>query len=409
MSRYSIAIKNFRVVKNAAVEPEGITLVWGGNGMGKSSLGKALVSLLSNQHSEENFRHGQSSYAVGVRVGENRLVYTRNGDVATVKFNDEPERQKLGRVPMSQVEPRFPLKRFDYEDSSFFPNFSFQNEIPLFGDISIYSLFSSMFSSIARVSERVTACQTELRSLSKKRDASLASSEMLKGKVSESSKDLDNLKAQYPNIDSDYSTGKALVQKKQEIDNFLQEYVSLSAACGDKEKLGMAVLYDEAKVLFPSVMLVEKVGRVFSQLNGLVVGLEGVRKELRAFPGILAEVDCSALVSKVVRLRQLEAELAKVQSEVVPNVPGSLIEGIGRLRAKESGLALVAGEKPPVISISLLEGVWKISRFVSGISSFRGELEAVLAEESVVLGQIQELPCDRFAEGLCPYANKLSA
>jgi energy-coupling factor transporter ATP-binding protein EcfA2 len=407
MGRYSIAVKDFRVIKQASVEPEGITLVYGENGMGKSSLGKALVALLSNQHSGENFRHGQSSYAIGVQIGGNRLVYTRNGDVASLRFNDEPERQKFGRVPMSQVEPRFPLKRFDYEDSSFFPNFSFQNEVPLFGDISIYSLFSSMFSSIARVSERVTACQTECRSLAKKRDGSLAGSEVLKEKVSESSKALAELNALYPDIESAYRDGKALVEKKRGIDDFMLEYVSLSASCGDREKWNMAALYDEAQSLFPAVMLVERVGRVLNRLDCLRADLRGVQEELAAFPKIFLTVDCHALVSGVVKLRQLERELGGV--EVVPYVPVSLVEGVGRLWFKEHELREVLEEKLPVAPVSLFEGVGMVSRLSGALDAFRAELSLVASEEAVVRDQLQALPCDRFVDGLCPYSNKLSA
>jgi energy-coupling factor transporter ATP-binding protein EcfA2 len=406
VSRYSIAVKDFRVIKQAKVEPEGITLICGENGVGKSSLGKALVTLLSNQHSEENFRHGQSSYAIGVQIGGNRLVYTRKGDVASVKFNDEPERQKLGRVPMSQVEPRFPLKRFDYEDSSFFPNFSFQNEIPLFGDISIYSLFSSMFSSIARVSERVTACQNECRSLSKKRDGSLAGSEVLKERVFESSKALDGLKAEHPNIESDYMGGKALVERKREIDDFMREYVSLSASCGDVEKRSMAALYDDAQSLFPAVMLVERVGRVLARQDCLKADLLGVQEELASFPDIFRVADCYALVSGVVRLRQFEEELGRV--EVVPYVPVSLLEGVGKLRFRERELLVVLGEELPVVPVSLFEWVGEISRLSHSLNAFREELGLVMQEEAVARDQLQALPCERFVDGFCPYSNKLS-
>jgi hypothetical protein len=406
--RYSIAVKDFRVIKQARVDPEGITLVWGANSSGKSSLGKALVSLLSNQHSEENFRHGQSSYAIGVRVGENKLAYVRNGDVTTVKFNDEAERQKLGRAPMSQVEPRFPLKRYDYEDSSFFPNFSFQNEVPLFGDISIYALFSSMFASIAKVSERVTACQTEGRSLSKKRDGSLASSETLKEKVSESSKALAELQALYPNIEAEYREVKSLVERKRKIDAFLQEYATLSVSCHDSEKLAMAELYDEAQSLFPEVMLVEKVGRVLTQLDSLNQRVGGVYDELGAFPAILLDIDFQALIAGVGKINRLEGDLSAVQSEGVPDVPVALVEGVGRVKFQEGELQRIQAGIPPAVSGSLFEGLGKVLGLLSALDRFRAELQLVLQEESAARDQLRAFPCERLVDGLCPYQDKLA-
>jgi energy-coupling factor transporter ATP-binding protein EcfA2 len=404
LSRYSIAVKDFRIIKSAKVEPEGITLIYGPNGSGKSTLGKALVSLLSNQHSEDNFRHGQSSYAVAVRAGDNRLVYTRNGDVATLKFNDEQERQKLGRAPMSQVEPRFPLKRYDYEDDSFFPNFSFQNAVPIFGDISIYSLFSSMFSSIGRVSERVSACQTDCRALVKERDGSLANSEMLKEKVTESTVALDNLKGQYPDIDSEYLVIKDLVLVKQKIDEFMQEYLLLSNLCVDKEKRSMAALYDEAQPLFPAVMLVEKVNRVLSQQSSLERKLLGVRGELAALPDMPVGGDFYSLVSAGARLQRFQWGVQKMREESVPNVPVALLDGVGRLRSMAQGLEVIRESLPPVAQVSLIQGVSAVKRDCKGLDALREQMDFLEAEEAVVREQLQTLPCERYAEGLCPYS-----
>jgi DNA repair exonuclease SbcCD ATPase subunit len=408
MSRYSIAVKDFRIIKQAKVEPEGITLIYGPNGNGKSTLGEALVSLLSNQHSEGNFRHGQSSYAIAVRAGESRIVYTRNGDVATLKFNDEPERQKLGRSPLSQVEPRFPLKRYDYEDDSFFPNFSFQNAVPIFGDISIYSLFSSMFSSIAKVSERVSACQTDIRSLSKKRDGSIASSEMLKEKVSESTAALNELMGQYPNIEFDYQTIKGLVGVKQKIDEFMQEYASLSTLCADKGKRGMAALYDEAQPLFPAVMLVEQVNRVLSQHSSLKNNLEVVQNELASLPKIPFVGDPYRLVSEGVKLQGLQEDIKKVDVKSIPDVPVFLFEGFARLRELRIRERGVTDSKPPDVPVSLIQGLADIAIKISNLEAVRDQLRFLSTEESVVREQLQALPCERYAEGLCPYSDKLS-
>jgi energy-coupling factor transporter ATP-binding protein EcfA2 len=408
MTRYSIAVKDFRIIKQAKVEPEGITLIYGPNGNGKSTLGKALVSLLSNQHSEDNFRHGQSSYAIAVRAGENRIVYTRNGDVATLKFNDEPERQKLGRSPMSQVEPRFPLKRYDYEDDSFFPNFSFQNAVPIFGDISIYSLFSSMFSSIARVSERVSACQTDVRSLSKKRDGSLASSEMLKEKVSESTAALDKLKGQYPNIEFDYQSIKELVAVKQKIDEFMQEYASLSTLCTDKEKRNMAALYDEAQPLFPAIMLVEKVNRVLTQHSSLKNNLAEVQGELASLPSIPFVEDPYRLVSTGVRLLGLRLAVKESDAKSIPDVPVSLFESICRLRSLGKEYGGIQNSKPPEVPVALVQGLAVIKNKTGDLEAVRDQLQFLSTEESTVRGQLQALPCERYAEGLCPYSDKIS-
>jgi energy-coupling factor transporter ATP-binding protein EcfA2 len=414
VSRYSIAVKDFRIIKQAKVEPEGITLIYGPNGNGKSTLGKALVALLSNQHSEDNFRHGQSSYAIAVRAGDNRLVYTRNGGVSTLKFNDEGARQKLGRSPMSQVEPRFTLKRYDYEDDSFYPNFSFQNAVPIFGDISIYSLFSSMFSSIGRVSERVTACQSDCRAFSKKRADSLANSEMLKVKVSESTAVLEDLKSRHPDIDSEYREIKKLVTVKQEIDEFMQEFLSLENLCGNKAKRDMAALYDDAQPLFPAVMLVEKVDRVMSQVRSLEEDLEEVTGELSEIDGFLgasAKVDFFRLLSLGGKLQSLGNECLEIVYEMreVPEVSGTLFEGVGRLRRLGQDFTDVQDKTPPSVDVSLFQNMASVFKGDQVLLVLWEEFNSSVITENEVRGQLKSLPCERLAEGLCPYADKIKA
>jgi chromosome segregation ATPase len=370
VSRFVLAVKNYRIIKQAKLEPEGITLVYGQNGNGKSSIIKALVSLLSNQHSEDNFRHGQGSYAIAARCGDTRLVYTRAGDQSSVRFNDEGERKKLGRGPMYQVEPRFPLKRIDYEDSSFFPNIAFQNGVPVFGEISCTDLMSSLFSSVARLSERVNACKSESAGLAKRRDASENNIEMLKKKVAESSRSVDELENDNAGIEERYKSLSELVRKKAEVDRFDAEYDEYSEKCGDDMKRGMARLYDEALPLFPELLKVQKAEKVIAQLIAVKDELEQVKKEAAAVPDV-----SPVIISSVVSLFQFRKRLEEAHSELA---------GV------------------PVVSHSLVSMVGKLGRLQGERAGLGDALSVVADDLDKAESGLKSAPCARHSQGHCP-------
>jgi hypothetical protein len=236
----------------------------------------------------------------------------------------------------------------------------------------------------------------------------LASSETLKEMVSESSKALAELQAQYPNIEAEYREVKSLVERKRKIDAFLQEYAALSVSCQDSEKLAMAELYDEAQSLFPEVMLVEKAGRVLTQLDSLNQRTGDVYDELGSFPAILLDIDFQALIAGVGKINRLEGDLRAVQSEGVPDVPVALVEGVGRVKFQEGELRRVRVDMPPAFPGSLFEGLGVVHSLSRNLDAIRPDLDTLLWRESAVRDQLKAFPCERLVDGLCPYQDKLA-
>lgn len=154
---FSVGIKDFRAIKTASLSfPSGVTLISAKNCSGKSTMIKALKCVLDGTIGDsENVRHGQSSFGIAIRYGNDTLTVRRVGKDTYIKYNDEPERSKLGRKSMDKLIPEFPLKRIEYDEFVFYPNFSFQGSVPIFGDIPVMELFSRMFASIAIVGGRV--------------------------------------------------------------------------------------------------------------------------------------------------------------------------------------------------------------------------------------------------------------
>ena len=407
MAEYEFNVKDYRIIKEASFSPEGITLIYARNGSGKSSLLKSLVSLLSQRHQEDNFRHGKDSYSISARVGENTLAYTRNGGTSQLQFNGEAPRTKLGQGPMSQVEPRFPLKRVDYIDSSFYPNISFQNSVPVFEDISVESLFSSMFSDMARLSERVTACRNDCVNTSKAKNDSQVSGDMLKAKVSESAKSVDVIKDNFPDLDSQYKSLRALAIKRQEFVKFQAEYGEAASKCIDANKQALVSFYKVAQPLFKDLVLTQKIKGLLDQKEKLSHDLFQVRDELAP----LLELFPVGLVDGVAKFLDLDwqYEGVKAQGHSLPEVSPELVSSVSRFSTVSKNLKSIYLELDalPEVSVSLMESVQSISRLEIDLASCLTDLSVANMEDEEAQAEMKKFPCNRLISGLCPYQGQL--
>lgn len=380
MAQYEFNIRDFRIIKEAHFVPEGITLIYAKNGAGKSTLLKSLVSLLSNKHYDDNFQHGKEAYSISATVGGNTLVYSRKGSTSQLQFNDEVSRSKLGQGSMSTVEPRFPLKRVDYVDSSFYPNFSFQNSVPVFEDISTADLFSSMFSDMARLSERVTACRNDCVNTSKVKNDSQVNGDLLKGKVSEAKKVVDTFKVQYPDLEVQYASLRALAIKRQDFLKFQAEYNEIAPKCSDPDKKVLVALYKDAQPLFKDLVFVQKVKGLLDQRERLLHDLALVKTELGPL------------------------------NELFPDKLLSLVEGVGRLGLLQDqyGEFEVQEWLLPEVSVSLIEGIQVLMKLDHDLAVCKFDLDVVNVQYEKIREQLKTSGCEILADGLCPYQEQIN-
>jgi hypothetical protein len=173
----------------------------------------------------------------------------------------------------------------------------------------------------------------------------------------------------------------------------------------------LADLYDEAVPLFPALMLKQKIQGVMEQLEVSNKSLLGVGEELASFPDIFLKVDVPQLVQAIGRLELAEAglEQGKRQLEDLPVVSVSLVEFFGRLCQFEGDLDGVREQLDgvPNVSVSLVEGMVKLERGSLDAAVVQAELQEVVEQYSVIEARLKEFPCDRLADGLCPYSDKL--
>ena len=410
MSHFEFNVRDYRIIKEADFSPEGITLIYAKNGSGKSTIIKSLVSLLSNKHSEDNFRHGKNSYSITARVGDNKVSYTRDGAVSRLQYNDETSRSKLGMDPLNKVEPRFPLKRIDFVDERFFPNFSFQNSVPVFEDISVENLFSAMFSDMARLSERVTGCRNDCVNTAKVKNDSQVNSDMLKEKVSAASKDLAKLRADNPDIDSKYEYLKGLNKKREDQIKFQAEFSEISSLCSDENKRLLVGLCKEAQPLFSDLVFMQNMRGVLTQLDRVRVDLGGVQTQ-QAELSALFPVDVYNLVSGVKQVSTVQASLTSVHQELdaMPDVSLGLVSsGVTLISLKKTleGVELQLQELP-VVSDSLISEVYDLIQAYSEWDRVQDELKEVNDSYEYVMQELKEFPCTRYLDGLCPFQEQL--
>lgn len=409
MSQFAFGVKDYRILKDAHVEPEGITLIYAKNGSGKSTLIKSLVSLLSNRHSEDNFRHGQASYSIAAQVDGSRLRYQRDGDSYQIRFNDEAPRSKVGQGAMYAIEPRFPLKRYDFESSSFYPNFSFQNSVPVFDDIDATELFSVMFSDVAKISGRVTELKRDCTNLSKVRNDSQATGDMLKGKVSEAKKAVARFEEAYPGLPDQYESLKGLARKRDEFVKLSAELMELEGQCGDAGKRQLMSLYEDAQPLFKDLVFVQKVQGLLGQKESLSGELARVRGELDPLEELFP-ADIVSLVDGVGKVAGMSESLRSIQSEAqsLPDIPGGLVTAVASLVSVQQRMDAVRGELSglPEVSVALVQGVQSVMTLSANVESVRGEMSQCDADYAAVMDQLKAFPCDRFLAGNCPYIDK---
>lgn len=175
-----ISVRDYRVVREADVSlSPGIHLVVADNNSGKSTLLKAVRTLLDGTMGESiNPRHGSSGFSIKLSVDGSSVEAVRQGKSTSVSVDGGAPVSKLGKKTLSQLVPDFPLRRIDTETSSFYPNFCFQNSVPLFREVSVLDLFGSMFRDVSKLSDcvdsaksRVSDCQKAVDSASLVRDA----------------------------------------------------------------------------------------------------------------------------------------------------------------------------------------------------------------------------------------------
>jgi hypothetical protein len=153
-----VKISNYKILKNLDITIKSpLTLIRGKSDNGKSSFFQAVKSFLSNVSIDDHIQHGQKGFEIQV----NDVVYGRDTQSTYYKIGEAEAKRKLNKSSLQDIYPDFPLKYFKIDADTFFPNFVFQGEIPIFGQLDIYAFFSSLYKSLDKINGLFLECKKD--------------------------------------------------------------------------------------------------------------------------------------------------------------------------------------------------------------------------------------------------------
>lgn len=197
-----LRMKNYKSVREADIEISGLTFLYSQSASGKSTIFEALKSLLANKFNEASFTHGETHLEIEAEFNGDKVKIVRDSQTgeSSLSFNDEPPLTKLGRNHLHQL-CKFPIRDIIFPTEIFYPNVASQFKIPVFDTISVYDLFSSMFTSIAQLSEAVTDTKAKVAENRSELNAATKTLEILESQETDMSTQLTKYKNENPDID----------------------------------------------------------------------------------------------------------------------------------------------------------------------------------------------------------------
>lgn len=328
MPDITIVLQDYRIIRQAKLKLKpGIIMTVADNTCGKSTLIKSMKTLLDfDIGNSSNPRHGTEGYAIAMKIDGTKIRVARRGKETFLKFQDEDEVSKLGRGSLSKLEPRFPFKRVDYLDSTFYPNFSFQNNIPLFNDISVFDLFSSMFQDVARVAQRVDGLRKDSINLSRQVQDLEANVGYQTSETSKAEALWKQFQEEYPHLDEDYQKADQSLRLEQQLVQLRQQQQRLSVGLDLPAIQATIAQLDKAQELFPVYDRVQAVTPKVQRYHQLQHALSELSQPI--------QID-STLIQKGYKCNELNSELQKTE-ESLRNIP--LTDLIGKVTALKAKL-----------------------------------------------------------------------
>ena len=338
-----IQIEDYKIIRKADGAISGITVVYGANGAGKSTLLDAVKTVIENSSEESQYRHGQNAFKVTLDVGGNVLQFGRKEGSPWFIFGDGMQRTKLGHATMAELEPQFPLKRIEYIDSHFIPNIAEQNKVPIFGDISVVDLFSTLFGSMAKLSQRGSDLKKEVTRTSSSLSSVGANLDFTKTKKLEYEALIKAEHLKYPQLEDEYGMLARIHERKRKLADTEERIRTLTQTYGDPEKIRMVAKVEAARPLFQQFQYMQNVSQLVEFKRTVSEGVDAAKAQAGALPS-------GEHLSLVSSIGPLEIERRKLQKLLLSlaKIPENLdlVSLMGEIRKaqnsiKDYGQALV--------------------------------------------------------------------
>jgi hypothetical protein len=271
---------------------------------------------------------------------------------------------------MAQLEPKFLLKRIDYVDARFFPNLAEQNKIPIFSDISVVDLFSTLFASMAKLSQRGIDLKKEVSKVAGSREAVGANLDFTKTKKLEFESLISSENIKYPQLEEDYTRLNEIHNKKLKFIELSQRIETLSKQYNDKNKIKMVSQVEKARGIFSQFQFVQQVSSFIDMKDRTV-----------------------AQKNSLLDLYQV---LPDAQYEDIVNTVGSLVVQQRALRSLQKTLLSYPSE------LELFPIMGEVRKLKRSINDYWVAIKAIDIEYATVEIELNEIGCPYLRQGVCP-------
>jgi hypothetical protein len=406
----NIKIQNYKIIKSVSLSvPDGYTLIRGQSDNGKSSFFSAIRSFISNISSVENIQHGTNSFGVDI----NGVVYGRDNQGSFYKIGNNLIR-KLNKSPLQDIED-FPLKFFKINDDTFYPNFVFQYEVPIFGQMEVYSFFSSLYKSLDVINQKFIDCKKDKADSTESVNKLSVEINYVRGLLLKDEEELK--KYDIPKL-------KQIVSYADKFDVCINDENEVLSEL-EKTKQEMKIYDIYVPFLEMDLNWLEKKYKQFSldlddkrKYNGLLLSLKDVIgqesvvnfsvERLKVIPGIKEKV------SKKIQYEQLlsdkiswEERDKKIQS-VIPGVKG-VVKLESSLKKKfdyENNQKMLSRYTEVSINLSYsINGIRRANRF-RVFSSLTGMLMLLESDISIVSKSIKDIKDELALFNICPFCGQ---
>lgn len=166
-----IVVKNYQILESAKVILDGIVLITGVNNSGKTSIQRALKSLILNQSNESNVRSGTSAFMIGIKDEKNEVIFRKSLKEGNLFRVNDVSYKKVGKDKLSKIYPKFDIKEIQVSNRNVLPNFIFFGELGFpfnMSDNEIYEIFYR-YMGLGTVEEIAEDVRSEIKRLKAER------------------------------------------------------------------------------------------------------------------------------------------------------------------------------------------------------------------------------------------------
>lgn len=269
----TVSIKDFQIIEKATLTfNKGLNCIIGPSNNGKSAIFRAIMSLLYNEPGTNRIREGCSSYAVGLQMNGNTVLFQKGTKESIYKINGTIY-QKPGRVQLEEVAEATGIKELNLNGRNEQLNFWYQMEKPFLLDRSETDLFRFIVDS--GKDNRTTLALKDMVSDRQTKNAEVI---QLEGRIAQLEDDLKTYEEQLATSEYKISVCNRIIELGPKI----KQLDLMEKLCNDLESINKELKETESKL--------EIYNRILGNLNSKMGMLEELTAKTEVYRTILNNI-----------------------------------------------------------------------------------------------------------------------